>query len=70
MVKGESCLRIIVTELEKLAEIALDTMTTTRNGLKKALQNLIKQLSVYLWRYNVKTFLCYWTLHPVVEKII
>ena len=46
--------------------------TTARNGLspKKAFRNLIQQLSICLWKYNAKTVLRYWALHPVVEEAI
>ena len=46
--------------------------TTARNGLypKKAFRNLIQLLSICLWKYNAKTVLPYWALHPVVEEAI
>ena len=55
---------------ETLKDIA--RRTTARNGLspKKAFKNLIQQLSVCLWKYNAKTVLRYWALHPVVEEAL
>ena len=55
---------------ETLKDIA--RRTTARNGLspKKAFRNLIQQLSICLWKYNAKTVLRYWALHPVVEEAI
>ena len=55
---------------ETLKDIA--RRTTARNGLspKKAFNNLIQQLSICLWRYNAKTVLRYWALHPVVEETV
>ena len=42
------------------------------NGLspKCAFRNLIQQLPVCLWRYDAKTVLRYWGLHPVVEETV
>jgi len=39
-------------------------------SLWKDFRNLIQQLSICLWKYNAKTVLRYWALHPVVEEAI
>jgi len=55
---------------DTLKDIARRTTATHGLSPKKDFRNLIQQLSICLWKYNAKTVLCYWALHPEVEEAV